>query len=161
MHRTRMTWNWPSQRTGCNSDCSRDTHPCSAGKLSSVNGRIWSRHSQLIEKKDEHVGFPRNALIEPGSRAVTGGRRCAEQNAQRRLIDCPQMKCDHVNPAEGVIVCHQGMTGKKVTVPMHFHIIAQLKYLSTFGTTGFLSPKLAPQPRSSHCMAHSLASADQ
>ena len=60
-----------------------------------------------------------------------------------RLTDCAVMKWENVNPDEGIIVFHQGKTGKKVTVPMHFHIIEHLKYLSTFGTSGPLSPKLA------------------
>lgn len=60
-----------------------------------------------------------------------------------RLTDCAMMKWDNVNPDDGTIVFHQGKTGKKVIVPMHFHIIEHLKYLSAFGTTGPLSPKLA------------------
>jgi integrase len=53
------------------------------------------------------------------------------------------MKWDNIHPEQGVIIYHQQKTGKKVTVPMHFHVIEHLKYISTFGTTGFLCPKLA------------------
>ena len=60
-----------------------------------------------------------------------------------RLGDCVQMKWENIHPEKGVIIYHQRKTGKKVMIPMHFHIIEHLKYISTFGTTGFLCPKLA------------------
>jgi len=60
-----------------------------------------------------------------------------------RLGDCVQMKWENIHPEKGVIIYHQRKTGKKVIIPMHFHIIEHLKYLSTFGTAGFLCPKLA------------------
>lgn len=60
-----------------------------------------------------------------------------------RLGDCVAMQWDNVHPVEGVIIYQQKKTGKKVIVPMHFHIIEHLKYLSTFGTSGYLCPKLA------------------
>jgi integrase len=60
-----------------------------------------------------------------------------------RLSDCVQMKWENVEPEQGMIVYHQQKTGKKVAVPMHYHVIEHLKYISTFGTTGFLCPKLA------------------
>jgi len=60
-----------------------------------------------------------------------------------RLRDCIHMKWEHIHPEEGVIIYHQQKTGKKVIVPMHYHVIEHLKYISTFGTTGFLCPKLA------------------
>lgn len=60
-----------------------------------------------------------------------------------RLSDCVQMKWENIHPEKGVIIYHQRKTGKKVMIPMHFHIIEHLKYISTFGTTGFLCPKLA------------------
>jgi integrase len=60
-----------------------------------------------------------------------------------RLGDCVQMKWENVHPEHGVIIYHQKKTGKKVIVSMHYHIIEHLKYLSTFGTTGYLCPKLA------------------
>jgi integrase len=60
-----------------------------------------------------------------------------------RLGDCVGMKWDNVLPEEGVIVYHQQKTGKKVIVPMHFHVIEHFNYLATFGTTGHLCPKLA------------------
>lgn len=37
---------------------------------------------------------------------------------------------------------HQN-TGKKMIVPVHYHVIEPLKFLSTFGTNSFLSPKSA------------------
>ena len=60
-----------------------------------------------------------------------------------RLRDCVRMTWECVNPETGVIEYQQQKTGKKVTVPMHFHIIEHLKFISTFGTTGFMCPKLA------------------
>ena len=60
-----------------------------------------------------------------------------------RLRDCVQMKWEHVHPEEGVIVYQQQKTGKKVVVPMHYHVIEHLKHLSQYGTEGFLCPKLA------------------
>lgn len=60
-----------------------------------------------------------------------------------RLRDCVNMKWDNVRPAEGVIVYEQQKTGKKVVVPMHYHLIEHLTHLSKFGTIGFLCPKLA------------------
>jgi len=60
-----------------------------------------------------------------------------------RLCDCVKMKWENVNAEDGTIVYQQQKTGKKVTVPMHYHVVERLDYLSTFGTTGFLCPKLA------------------
>ncbi|HEY3860863.1 MAG TPA: tyrosine-type recombinase/integrase [Verrucomicrobiae bacterium] len=60
-----------------------------------------------------------------------------------RLGDCVTMKWENVLPEQGVIVYHQQKTGKRVTVPMHFHVIEHFNYLSTFGTSGHLCPKLA------------------
>jgi integrase len=60
-----------------------------------------------------------------------------------RLGDCVSMKWENVHPAEGVIVYEQRKTGKKVVVPMHFHVIEHLNYIKTFGTNGFLCPTLA------------------
>lgn len=60
-----------------------------------------------------------------------------------RLRDCVHMKWENVFPDQGVIIYHQQKTGKKVIVPMHFHVIEHLNFLSSFGTTGFLCPKLA------------------
>jgi integrase len=53
------------------------------------------------------------------------------------------MKWDNVYAEQGVLIYHQKKTGKKVVVPMHYHVIEHLNYMSTFGTTGFLCPKLA------------------
>jgi len=60
-----------------------------------------------------------------------------------RLGDCVQMKWDNVNPEMGAIIYIQQKTGKQVVVPMHFHVIKHLNYLSSFKTTGFLCPNLA------------------
>jgi integrase len=60
-----------------------------------------------------------------------------------RLSDCVHMKWEHVRPQEGVLIYNQRKTGKKVVVPMHYHIIEHLRYLSQFGTDGFLCPTLA------------------
>jgi integrase len=60
-----------------------------------------------------------------------------------RLGDCVGMKWENVLPEQGVIVYHQQKTGKKVIVPMHFHVIEHFNYLSTFGATGYICPKLA------------------
>ena len=60
-----------------------------------------------------------------------------------RLGDCVSMKWEHVMPEQGVIVYHQRKTGKKVVVPMHFHVIQHLEYLARHGTMGYLCPKLA------------------
>ena len=60
-----------------------------------------------------------------------------------RLRDCIKMKWENVNADNGTIVYEQQKTKKKVVVPMHYHVIEHLKFLSTFGTNGHLSPKLA------------------
>lgn len=60
-----------------------------------------------------------------------------------RLRDCVRMTWDNVKPETGVIEYQQQKTGKQVTVPMHYHVIEHIHFLSTFGTHGFLSPKLA------------------
>jgi integrase len=60
-----------------------------------------------------------------------------------RLTDCVKMKWENVQPEQGVIIYEQQKTAKKVIVPMHYHVIEHFKYIATFGTTGFLCPKLA------------------
>lgn len=60
-----------------------------------------------------------------------------------RLSDCVQMKWENVHPDTGVIVYSQKKTGKRVVVPMHFHVIEHITRLSEFGTEGFLCPTLA------------------
>ena len=60
-----------------------------------------------------------------------------------RLRDCVRMSWENIKPETGFIEYEQQKTGKKVSVPMHLHVIEHLKFLSTFGTTGFLCPKLA------------------
>ncbi len=73
-----------------------------------------------------------------------------------RLSDCVHMKWEHVRPQEGVLIYHQQKTGKKVIVPMHYHIIEHLRYLSQFGTQGFLCPTLATKgPGGKHGLSES------
>jgi integrase len=60
-----------------------------------------------------------------------------------RLSDCVQMTWENISPEEGLIIYRQQKTGKAVKVPMHYHVVEHLKYKATFGTTGFLCPKLA------------------
>ncbi len=60
-----------------------------------------------------------------------------------RLRDCVKMTWDNINPDSGMIEYEQQKTGKKVSVPMHYHVLEHINFLSTFGATGFLSPKLA------------------
>lgn len=60
-----------------------------------------------------------------------------------RLRDCVHMKWENINTNDGTIVYQQQKTGKKVVVPMHYHVIEHLRFLSAFGTSGFLCPKLA------------------
>ena len=60
-----------------------------------------------------------------------------------RLQDCVQMRWDNVNPDTGMIEYEQKKTAKKVKVPMHYNLLQHIHFISTFGTSGFLSPKLA------------------
>jgi integrase len=73
-----------------------------------------------------------------------------------RLSDCVHMKWDNIKPEKGAIEYEQRKTGKKVPVPMHYHVIEHLKYLSTFGTNGFLCPMLASKgPGGKHGLSES------
>lgn len=60
-----------------------------------------------------------------------------------RLSDCIQMSWENVHPEQGVIVYNQKKTGKRIVVPMHYHLIEHLNHLSTVYTEGFLCPALA------------------
>jgi len=60
-----------------------------------------------------------------------------------RLRDCVRMTWDNIKPDKQVIQYEQMKTGKQVDVPIHFDLLEHLNFLSTFGTTGFLCPKLA------------------
>src|SRR5206468_10939171 len=63
---------------------------------------------------------------------------------------------EHVRPQDGVLVYHQQKTGKKVIVPMHYHIIEHFRYLSQFGTDGYLCPTLANKgPGGKHGLSES------
>ena len=48
----------------------------------------------------------------------------------------------NVDPKKGVITYEQRKTGRKVTVPMHYHIIEHLHHLAPFGTNGYFCPNL-------------------
>ncbi len=73
-----------------------------------------------------------------------------------RLRDCVQMKWENVQADSGTITYEQQKTGKKVIVPMHLHIIEHLDFLSSFGTSGFLCPKLAAKgPGGKHGLSES------
>jgi len=73
-----------------------------------------------------------------------------------RLGDCVHMAWDNVKPDKGMIEYEQRKTGKTVNVPMHYHVIEHMKFLSTFGTSGFLCPKLASKgPGGKHGLSES------
>jgi integrase len=73
-----------------------------------------------------------------------------------RLGDCVHMAWDNVKPDKGMIEYEQRKTAKAVNVPMHYHVIEHLKFLSTFGTNGFLCPKLASKgPGGKHGLSES------
>jgi integrase len=73
-----------------------------------------------------------------------------------RLGDCVTMKWENVRPEDGVIVYEQMKTHKKVVVPMHYHVIEHLNYLSTFGAEGYLCPALAKKgPGGKHGLSES------
>jgi integrase len=60
-----------------------------------------------------------------------------------RLRDCVQMKWENVHPDKGVISYVQKKTGKCVVVPMHFHLIEHIAYLTKTATGDYLCPTLA------------------
>ena len=73
-----------------------------------------------------------------------------------RLGDCVHMAWENIKPDKGMIEYEQRKTGKTVNVPMHYHVIEHLKFLSTFGTTGYLCPKLASKgPGGKHGLSES------
>jgi integrase len=73
-----------------------------------------------------------------------------------RLQDCVHMKWENVHPDDGVIVYNQQKTGKKVVIPMHYHVLDHLNHIATFGTEGFLCPKLATKgPGGKHGLSES------
>lgn len=73
-----------------------------------------------------------------------------------RLSDCIELRWENVHPQDGVIVYDQRKTGKTVVVPMHYHVIEHLNYLSTFGTQGYLCPQLAAKgPGGRHGLSES------
>jgi integrase len=73
-----------------------------------------------------------------------------------RLGDCVHMRWENIDADKGLIVYEQQKTGRKVEMPMHYQIMKHLKYLSTFGTNGFLCPKLASKgPGGKHGLSES------
>jgi len=60
-----------------------------------------------------------------------------------RLMDCVQMKWENIQPEKNQLEYEQKKTGKMVPVPLHLNLLEHLNFISTFGTTGFLCPKLA------------------
>jgi len=60
-----------------------------------------------------------------------------------RLTDCVQMKWENILPEKNLLEYEQKKTGKTVGVPMHLNLVEHLNFISAFGTTGFLCPKLA------------------
>ena len=60
-----------------------------------------------------------------------------------RLTDCVLMKWENIQPEKNQLEYEQKKTGKMVPVPLHLNLLEHLNYISTFGTTGFLCPKLA------------------
>lgn len=59
-----------------------------------------------------------------------------------RLSDCIRLQWDNVHPEQGMVAYQQKKTGKRVVVPMHYHVIEHLNYLSQFSTEGYLCPTL-------------------
>jgi hypothetical protein len=60
-----------------------------------------------------------------------------------RLSDCVQMKWENIQPEKDLLEYEQKKTGKMVPVPLHTNLIEHLNFISSFGKTGFLCPKLA------------------
>jgi integrase len=60
-----------------------------------------------------------------------------------RLTDCVQMKWENIQPEQNQLEYEQKKTGKIVPVPLHLNLLEHLNFISTFGTKGFLCPKLA------------------
>jgi integrase len=73
-----------------------------------------------------------------------------------RLSDAVHMKWENVHPKEGVLIYEQKKTGKKVVVPLTYHVYDHLTYLSQFSTSGFLCPSLAAKtPGGKHGLSES------
>jgi integrase len=60
-----------------------------------------------------------------------------------RLTDCVLMKWENIQPEKNQLEYEQKKTGKMVPVPLHTNLLEHLNFISTFGTAGFLCPKLA------------------
>ena len=73
-----------------------------------------------------------------------------------RLSDCIMMHWDNVNTVDGLISYDQKKTGKRVVVPVHFHLVKHLLKLSESHTEGFLCPSLAAKkPGGKHGLSES------
>ena len=60
-----------------------------------------------------------------------------------RLTDCVLMKWENIQPEKNQLEYEQKKTGEMVSVPLHTNLLEHLNFISTFGTKGFLCPKLA------------------
>jgi integrase len=73
-----------------------------------------------------------------------------------RLRDCVQMKWENVYPDKGLISYVQRKTGKVVVVPMHFHLIEHIAFLTKTATDEYLCPSLAAKgPGGKHGLSES------
>lgn len=73
-----------------------------------------------------------------------------------RLGDCVAMRWDSVSPETGMLAYVQKKTGRRVVVPLHFHLIQHLLNLANSHTTGFLCPSLAAKtPGGQHGLSES------
>ena len=60
-----------------------------------------------------------------------------------RLTDCVLMKWENIQPEKNLLEYEQKKTGKIVPVPLHPDLVDHLNFITAFGITGFLCPKLA------------------
>ena len=75
-----------------------------------------------------------------------------------RLRDCVQMKWSNVRAEDGLISYVQGKTGKSVVVPMHFHLLEHLAFLTNTAAAKaeYLCPTLAAKgPGGKHGLSES------
>ena len=73
-----------------------------------------------------------------------------------RLSDCIHMKWADVNPDQKTITYVQKKTHKKVIVPIHFHLLKHLVYLSSHNNEGYICTSLAAKtPGGKHGLSES------
>ncbi len=70
--------------------------------------------------------------------------------AGARLSDCVKMKWENVNPDTKSIIYTQKKTGKKMDVPMNFHLLNHLAYRSEHSNSGYICPSLANKNPGGH-----------